>query len=56
MPKPDSKPDSNFCPGTVGTMKVVAKMCDLSGNVIDPYLVVSNDAVFDGSDTGTAIL
>ncbi|WP_294249867.1 discoidin domain-containing protein [uncultured Chryseobacterium sp.] len=39
--------------GTVGNVKVAIQLDQLAGNVSRPYLVVSNDATFDGSDTRT---
>ncbi len=41
--------------GTVGTVKVAIPASDLSGNITFPTLVVSSDAVFNGSDTRTAM-
>lgn len=37
--------------GTVGTVKVALKVSDLPGSVTNPTLLVSSDAVFDGTDT-----
>ncbi|SMP29638.1 beta strand repeat-containing protein, partial [Chryseobacterium profundimaris] len=41
--------------GTVGTVKVALAASDLSGSITIPTLLVSSDAVFDGSDTRTAM-
>jgi len=41
--------------GTVGTVKVALAASDLSGNITLPTLLVSSDAVFNGSDTRTAM-
>ncbi|UPQ77452.1 beta strand repeat-containing protein [Chryseobacterium nepalense] len=37
--------------GTVGTVKVALKVSDLPGSVTNPTLLISSDAVFDGTDT-----
>lgn len=37
--------------GTVGTVKVALKVSDVPGSVTNPTLLVSSDAVFDGTDT-----
>ncbi|WP_263602339.1 hypothetical protein [Chryseobacterium sp. PET-29] len=37
--------------GTVGTVKVALKVSDLPSSVTNPTLLVSSDAVFDGTDT-----
>jgi len=41
--------------GTVGTVKVALPVSQLAGNISSLNLVVSADAVFDGSDTRTAM-
>lgn len=39
--------------GTVGNVKVAIPLDQIAGNVSRPYLVVSSDAAFDGTDTRT---
>ncbi len=41
--------------GTVGTVKVALRASDISGGASAPALLVSSDAVFDGTDSRTAM-
>ncbi|MFN4363328.1 beta strand repeat-containing protein [Chryseobacterium hispalense] len=41
--------------GTVGTVKVAIPVSQIAGNLTQLNLVVSSDAIFDGSDTRTAM-